>query len=62
MNEGWSSTYDASTKTITTEGEWGARGWYVGDDRYNGKGSITIRFDSDEQMERLLQALDTRRG
>ena len=28
----------------------------------SGKGSITIRFDSDEQMERLLQALDTRRG
>ena len=28
----------------------------------SGKGSITIRFYSDEQMERLLQALDTRRG
>ena len=28
----------------------------------NGKGSITIRFDSDEQMERLLQALDNHRG
>ena len=48
MNEGWSSTYDASTKTITTEGEWGARGWYVGDDRYNGKGSITVKFNAVE--------------
>ena len=27
-----------------------------------GKGSITIRFDSDEQMERFLQALDPNRG
>ena len=48
MNEGWSSTYDAATKTITTTGEWGARGWYVGDDRYNGKGSITVKFNAVE--------------
>ena len=27
-----------------------------------GKGSITIKFDSDEQMERFLQALDHERG
>jgi ParB family chromosome partitioning protein len=27
-----------------------------------GKGSITIRFDSDEQMERFLQALEPNRG
>jgi ParB family chromosome partitioning protein len=27
-----------------------------------GKGSITIKFDSDEQMERFLQALDPNRG
>ena len=26
----------------------------------SGKGTITIRFDSDEQMERFLQALDPR--
>ncbi len=46
MNEGWNSTYDAATKTITTTGEWAARGWYVGDDRYNGKGSITVKFNA----------------
>ena len=28
----------------------------------NGKGTITIRFDSDEQMERFLKALDEHRG
>jgi ParB family chromosome partitioning protein len=27
-----------------------------------GKGTITIRFDSDDQMERFLQALDPNRG
>ena len=27
-----------------------------------GKGSMTIRFDSDEQMEHFLQALDPNRG
>ena len=28
----------------------------------DGKGSMTIRFDSDEQMEHFLQALDPNRG
>ena len=28
----------------------------------NGKGTITIKFDSDEQMERFLEALDPNRG
>ena len=46
LNEGWSSSYDASTKTITTEGEWAARGWYIGDDRYNSKGSITVKYEA----------------
>ncbi|MBQ2208806.1 MAG: hypothetical protein II404_02450 [Prevotella sp.] len=46
LNEGWSSTYNSSTKTITTEGEWAARGWYIGDDRYNGKGSITVKYEA----------------
>ena len=46
LNEGWSSTYDATTKTITTEGEWAARGWYIGDNRYNSKGSITVKFEA----------------
>ena len=27
-----------------------------------GKGSITIRFDSDDQMERFLQALEPNRS
>ena len=48
LNEGWSSTYDATTKTITTESEWAARGWYIGDDRYNNKGSITVKFNAVE--------------
>ncbi|MCC8038417.1 MAG: hypothetical protein LIP02_09870 [Bacteroidales bacterium] len=27
LSVGWSSSYDASTKTITYDGAWGARGW-----------------------------------
>ena len=46
LNEGWSSTYDATTKTITTTGEWAARGWYIGDDRYSQKGSITVKYEA----------------
>ena len=42
-------------------------GRYFGDNislrrQSSGKGTITIRFDSDEQMERFLQALDPNRG
>jgi hypothetical protein len=46
LNEGWSSTYDATTKTITTTGEWAARGWYIGDDRYSQKGSVTVKYEA----------------
>lgn len=28
----------------------------------SGKGTITIKFDSDEQMQRLLDALEPNRG
>ena len=48
LNEGWNSSYNATTKTITTTGDWGARGWYIGDDRYNEKGSITVKFNAVE--------------
>ena len=46
LNEGWSSSYNATTKTITTEGEWAARGWYIGDNRYNSKGSVIVKFEA----------------
>ncbi len=39
---GWSSSYASNTVTIT--GSWGARGWYVGDDKYNDKKCITVNF------------------
>ena len=48
LNEGWSSSYNAASKTITTEGEWAARGWYIGDDRYSQKGSITVKYEAVE--------------
>lgn len=46
LNEGWNSTYDATTKTIDITSDWGARGWYIGDGRYNSKGSITVKFEA----------------
>ena len=53
LNEGWNSEYNATTKTITTTGDWGARGWYIGDDRYNDKGSITVKFNAVEHAVTL---------
>ena len=32
MDNGWSSTYDATTRTITFEAAWGGRGWWLGRD------------------------------
>ena len=32
MDNGWSSTYDAATRTITFEAAWGGRGWWLGRD------------------------------
>ena len=53
LNEGWNSEYNATTKTITTTDDWGARGWYIGDDRYNDKGSITVKFNAVEHAVTL---------
>ena len=32
MDNGWSSTYDAATRTITFEAAWAGRGWWLGRD------------------------------
>lgn len=35
LASGWLSTYDASTKTITYEADWGGRGWWLNDVDYS---------------------------
>jgi len=45
LNGGWNSTYDAATHTITTTARWAARGWDIGDARYNDMDVIIVRFE-----------------
>ena len=45
LNYGYNSSYDKSTYTITTTARWAARGWEIGDKRYNDKNLITVKFE-----------------
>ncbi|MCC8117425.1 MAG: hypothetical protein LIP09_01570 [Bacteroidales bacterium] len=41
---GWSSSYDADTKTITYEGDWTGRGWWLGGVDYSEYDKVVIEF------------------
>jgi hypothetical protein len=41
---GWSSSYDDTTKTITYEGSWTGRGWWLGGVDYSDYSSIVIEL------------------
>ena len=45
LNYGYNSSYDKGTHTITTTARWAARGWEIGDKRYNDKNLITVKFE-----------------
>lgn len=44
LGSGWSSTYNAATRTITYESAWAGRGWWIGGDDYSEYESVTIEF------------------
>ena len=46
LNYGYNSSYDKGTYTITTTARWAARGWEIGDKRYNDKNLITVKFEA----------------
>ena len=46
LNGGYQSSYDAQTHTITTTARWAARGWDIGDDRYNGYDVVFVQFEA----------------
>lgn len=46
LNGGYQSSYDATSKTITTTSRWAARGWDIGDGRYNGYDVIVVEFEA----------------
>jgi hypothetical protein len=46
LNGGYQSSYDATTHTMTTTTRWAARGWDIGDGRYNGYDVIVVEFEA----------------
>lgn len=46
LNYGYNSSYDKGSHTITTTARWAARGWEIGDKRYNDKNLITVKFEA----------------
>lgn len=45
LGSGWSSSYDAATKTITFEDSWTGRGWWLGDADYSQWDQVVIEFE-----------------
>ena len=45
LDYGYDSEYDAATQTVTTTSRWAARGWEIGDSRYNSKDLIVVGFE-----------------
>ena len=41
---GWESTYDADTKTVTYDGAWKGRGWWLDGADYSDYESIVVKF------------------
>lgn len=42
---GWSSEYDAATKTITYDGDWTGRGWWLDGADYSAYDQIVVEFE-----------------
>jgi len=47
LGSGWSSSYDATTQTITYESAWAGRGWWLGGkDLYSSYESVVLEFEA----------------
>ncbi|MDE6340856.1 MAG: hypothetical protein K2K93_00930 [Muribaculaceae bacterium] len=46
LGSGWDSSYEAATKTITFDGAWTGRGWWLGDVDYTGYDEVTVETEA----------------
>ena len=46
LGTGWSSSYNADTKTITFDDAWTGRGWWLGDVDLSNFASVTVEFEA----------------
>ncbi len=46
LGSGWNSSCEAVTKTITFDGAWTGRGWWLGDQDYTGFDEVTVETEA----------------
>lgn len=46
LGSGWSSSYDASTQTITYDSEWAGRGWWLGSVNYSDYEEVRVEIEN----------------
>ncbi|MBQ8655677.1 MAG: hypothetical protein IJ527_01240 [Prevotella sp.] len=54
LGSGWSSSYDAATKTITYEIAWSGRGWWLGEVDYSAYDNVVVDFETQELGVQLV--------
>lgn len=54
LGSGWGATYDAATKTITYEGAWKGKGWWLGDVDYSKYDEVVVNFEKSEIGVKLV--------
>lgn len=54
LGSGWSSTYDAASKTITYEGAWGGRGWWIGGTDFSAYKDAIVNFAATTATVKLV--------
>lgn len=54
LGAGWSSSYDAATKTITYEGAWVGRGWWLEAADYSAYDNVVIDFETQDLGVQLV--------
>ena len=48
LGSGWSSSYDAATKTITYESAWTGRGWWLNGADYSAYNKVVVEFEKQD--------------
>lgn len=54
LGSGWESTYDAATKTITFDGAWKGRGWWLGSADYSAYDKVIVKFQAAPATVKLV--------
>lgn len=54
LGSGWESSYDAATKTITFDGAWKGRGWWIGGNDFSSYNDVVVNFAATDATIKLV--------